>query len=144
LAYKKAVLKYHPDRNPAGLEMMKSVNVAYDFLTEIDYDGSVDPIKAEVNAHFGEELNTAINAVVDLEGVIIEVCGSWVWLSGDTRPHKDAIKAAGFWWASKKSMWYFRPQDYKSSNRGSWDMDKIRDEYGSSEVKKPTRKAIKA
>ena len=28
-AYKKAAFKYHPDRNPGGLEMMKAVNQAY-------------------------------------------------------------------------------------------------------------------
>lgn len=28
-AYRKACIQYHPDRNPAGLETMKAVNVAY-------------------------------------------------------------------------------------------------------------------
>ena len=29
-AYKKAALKYHPDRNPLGAELMKAVNAAFD------------------------------------------------------------------------------------------------------------------
>lgn len=136
-AYRKACIKYHPDRNPAGLEMMKAVNVAYQFLQEIDYNGTEQPIIEEVNSNFGDELNAAINAVFGLAGVNIEVCGAWVWLSGNTRPHKDAIKASGYWWACKKSAWYFRPPDYKSRNKGDWDMEKIRDTYGSVNVTKP-------
>ena len=133
-AYRKACAKYHPDRNPAGLEMMKAVNVAYQFLTEISYNGAERPINEEVNSDFGDMLNDAINAVIGLSGVDIEVCGAWVWLSGNTRAHKDAIKAAGYWWAKKKCSWYFRPADYKSRNKGDWDMDKIRDKYGSVSV----------
>ena len=140
-AYRKACIKYHPDKNPAGLEMMKAVNVAYQFLQEIGYNGEEKPINEEVNSNFGEELNAAINAVVGLVGINIEVCGAWVWLTGNTRLHKEIIKAAGFWWAKKKQAWYFRPPDHKSSNKGDWDLDKIRDTYGSIAVKnelKPT------
>ena len=53
---------------------------------------------------------------------------------GNTKPHKEAIKAAGYWWAKKKKAWYFRPPDYKSRNKGDWDMDKIRTKYGSVSV----------
>jgi hypothetical protein len=136
-AYRKACIKYHPDRNPAGLEMMKAVNVAYRSLIDIDYNGAERPIDEEVNSGFGDELNAAINAVISLVSVNIEVCGAWVWLSGNTRPHKDTIKAAGYWWACKKSAWYFRPPDYKSRNRGDWDLEKIRDTYGSVSLNKP-------
>jgi hypothetical protein len=138
-AYRKACIKYHPDRNPAGLEMMKAVNVAYQFLCEIDYNGAERPIEEAVNANFGDELNAAINAVIGLVGIKIEVCGAWVWLTGDTRQHKDAIKAAGYWWACKKAAWYFRPADYKSSNRGDWDLEQIRDKYGSFSVNNAPR-----
>ena len=133
-AYRKACIKYHPDRNPAGLEMMKAVNVAYQFLTEISYNGTERPIDEAVNIDFGDMLNEAINAVIGLSGINIEVCGAWVWLSGNTKPHKESIKAAGYWWAKKKCSWYFRPADYKSRNKGDWDMEKIRDKYGSVSV----------
>ena len=137
-AYRKACIKYHPDRNPAGLEMMKAVNVAYRFLVDVVYNGTDRPIDEAVNINFGDELNAVINAVIGLVGINIEVCGAWVWLSGNTRQHKDTIKAAGYWWACKKSAWYFRPPDYKSRNKGDWDMEKIRDAYGSVSVTKPT------
>lgn len=137
-AYRKACMKYHPDRNPAGLEMMESINVAYQQLIESNYDGSVSPFDGEEgNVNYGDMLNDAINAVIVLDGITIEVCGSWIWLSGDTKKHKDTIKAAGYFWASKKLQWYFRPEDYKSRNHGTWGMDKIRDVYGSSKVIKP-------
>lgn len=137
-AYRKACIKYHPDRNPAGLEMMKAVNVAYQFLRDIEYNGAERPIDEAVNSNFGDELNAAIIAVIGLAGINIEVCGAWVWLSGDTKQHKDAIKAAGYWWACKKSAWYFRPPDHKSHNKGDWDMERIRDTYGSVSVARPS------
>jgi len=141
-AYRKACKKYHPDRNPAGLEMMKAVNVAYSSLVELNYDGSERPIDEEVNSDFGDMLNDAINSIMGLSGVEIEICGAWVWLTGNTREYKDAIKAAGFWWAKKKSAWYFRPADYKSKNKGDWDLDKIRNKYGSTSVNNQPRPVL--
>ena len=38
-AYREASKKYHPDINPAGGEMMKLVNAAYDVLKE--YSGAI-------------------------------------------------------------------------------------------------------
>lgn len=140
-AYRKACIKYHPDRNPAGLEMMntqkagtRAVNVAYQFLHDLGYNGAERPINEEVNSDFGDLLNAAINAVIGLAGISIEVCGAWVWVTGDTKHHKDTLKAAGYWWAPKKTAWYFRPPDHKSRNKGEWDLDKIRDTYGSTSV----------
>jgi len=71
---------------------------------------------------------------MNLSGITIEVCGSWVWVSGETKPHKDTIKAAGGKWAPKKQEWYFRPKEWKSSNHSEWDMNKIRASFGSSVV----------
>ncbi len=132
-AYRQACMKFHPDRNPAGLQMMQAVNEAWEAIKAADWSRPVN-VAAGSDAGYGDFLNDALNAVIDLAGVKIEVCGAWVWLSGNTKPHKDAIKAAGYRWAPKKSMWYFRPEEWKSAGRGGWEMEKIRANYGSVEV----------
>ncbi len=136
LSYRKACATFHPDRNPAGLEMMKAVNVAYATLKDL----SITVDNTELN--YSEKLNDAINAIINLDGLNVEVCGSWVWVSGNTKPHKDFIKTAGYKWASKKKMWYYRPADYKSSGRGKFTMDEIRDKHGSQSFKTKTSKKI--
>jgi len=137
-AYRKAAFKYHPDRNPAGLEMMQLVNVAYETLK--DFEGDTTNLN-KTNKDFGESINTALNAIINL-GLNIEICGAWAWISGDTKLHKEALKAAGFFWSPKKLSWYFHPKDYKSYNRGTWSMERIRDAYGSINVKKTEFKQL--
>ena len=138
-AYRVSCKKYHPDLNPAGLEMMKSVNVAWNLLKGLD---SVE-VESYEASDYGSKLNDAINAIINLDGVIVEVCGTWVWVSGDTRPHKDAIKNAGFKWASKKKQWYFKPDGYKKRSKGEYSMDEIRSAYGSEPVNNKGFKGIK-
>ncbi|WP_024771658.1 hypothetical protein [Aquimarina macrocephali] len=46
--------------------------------------------------------------------------------------HKELLKDSGFWWASKKKAWYFRPEEYRSSSRGKKSLNDIRTKYGSS------------
>lgn len=136
-AYKRACMKYHPDRNPAGLEMMKLINIAYDLLCkEPDFNAENKTV------NYDETLNDAINAALTMQGVVIEICGIWIWLSGDTRTNKEQIKEAGYKWASKKKQWYFRPDDYKSSSRGKYSLDDIRAKYGSKIIDKEDQKRI--
>ena len=125
-AYRKACALYHPDRNPAGLEMMKLVNQAYDAIRGESGTSTID-INA---ADYGQELCAALNAIMQC-GLIIELCGAWAWVSGNTKDHKETLKTNGFKWASKKLMWYFRPADAKTFSRGKKTIDEIRSKYGS-------------
>lgn len=92
--YRSACKKYHPDLNPAGEEMMKIVNQAFEVLK--DYTGEIKQEQSD----YGDLLNDALNRVLGLSGLMIEICGSWVWVTGETRQHKDLFKTAGFKWAS--------------------------------------------
>jgi curved DNA-binding protein CbpA len=133
-AYRAAAKKYHPDINPAGEHMMKAANAAFEALK--DFTGTPEEhARSFTTETYPDELEAAILAIIDLPGLEIEICGMWVWVSGETRSHKEALKAAGFRWARKKQMWNFRPAGWKSCNRGrTWDMDKIRDAHGSTRV----------
>jgi len=138
LAYRKACSKYHPDRNPAGLHMMQAINVAYDALR--DFTGHVQ----HTANNYDDSLNAALNVAVTLYGVNIEICGSWVWVTGDTKTNKDALKSAGFRWSGPKKAWYFRPDDFKSRSHGKWSLDDIRSSYGSQAVQGNTRPQLQS
>lgn len=137
-AYRKLAMKFHPDRNPAGAEMMKALNEAREALR--NFAGTVTPGTAD----YGDLLNDAINAIVECAGLEIEVCGTWVWVGGDTVTHKATIKEAGYRWASKKKMWYFRPDSWKSKSRGRYTIDEIRDFHGSEKIQSANRQQIAA
>lgn len=132
-AFRRAAQKYHPDKGGSN-EMMQAVNAAYAELQK-HYGETIAEFGAD--AGYADRLNDAINAIIHLDGLNIEVCGLWVWVSGDTRTHKESLKAAGYFWASKKFMWYFRPEESKGGRGKS--MDEIRGKYGSVSVQ--TRRA---
>lgn len=127
-AYLAACKKYHPDINPAGAEMMKVINAAYDVLR--DYSGTIKDEQSE----YGDLFNNALNSILNLNNISIEICGVWIWVTGDTRAHKEILKQTGFKWASKKKAWHFRPAQFRSHSRGQTSLDEIRAKYGS---KKP-------
>lgn len=136
-AYKKACSKYHPDKGGSE-EMMKAVNQAFDAIK--DFEGNVDA--GDLN--YSEELNDALRKIINLPGINIEICGAWIWVTGNTKPFKEELgkNGAGFFWAKKKKAWYFRPADWKSTSRGTWNIDKIRSVHGSQHVKTEEPKKI--
>lgn len=55
-----------------------------------------------------EEGEKAIRRAAEEFGLAIRETSLCLWLAGDTKPHKDALKKAGAKWSAKKGAWYFR------------------------------------
>jgi hypothetical protein len=84
------------------------------------YIDQFDEVK-EVNAKKNGEIYTkptketagyflnCINTLKGIEGLELEMNGSWLWVKGDTKANKEALKNAGCWFAPKKKMWYLAP-----------------------------------
>ena len=137
-AYRSACMKYHPDRNAGGEEMMKAVNLAYETLQ--DFEGTLDA-GAE---GYDQAMMDILNKLKELHGLNIEVCGAWIWVTGETKPHKETLgkNGLGLFWANQKKAWYFRPEDWKSTSRGNWSLDEIRTHHGSQVVKSTEKGAL--
>ncbi len=129
--YRDLCRKHHPDLG-GDTATMQELNSAYDQACKTAQRGE-RPDKSENAYDFYAEADTAVREAIDrvitLPNITIEICGWWVWLSGDTRAVKDTIKAAGYKWSSKKSMWYY--PGCPSKGRGGMDIDEIREVYGS-------------
>lgn len=132
--YRKLVIKYHPDNVNGDEELIKAINNEYDKLFQLlkDRYNQENKYKTEEMA---SDFKDIINKIVMCEGLIIEIIGNWVWVTGNTKDHKDILKEAGFFWASKKKAWYWRADKYKSSSKGSKSLEEIREKYGSDTVK---------
>ena len=124
----------HPDKG-GDVEIMKAINTEYEKAVKmLAAGGGFTQQEAEAEILNAQQYKEAINAIINLPGIAIELCGGWIWVSGETRQHKDILKEAKFWFASKKCMWYFRAPEYKTSARQSHSMEYIRSKYGSHAV----------
>lgn len=71
------------------------------------------------------------------EGLKVEIIGKWIWISGDTKPHKEELKELGCRWSSDKKMWYWRPAGQRKTyfkGMKKMDLDEIRALHGSTQI----------
>ena len=136
--YRKLAMQFHPDITKDDGMNMKSINLEYEKIFKLIEKGFTPDQQKTYNKQ-GHSVNDGyremINKILHIPNIVIEICGSWIWVGGETKVVKKQLKDAGYWWAGKKEKWYWRPQEYKASkNRKSMSMDHIRNKYGSEKV----------
>ena len=130
--YKTLAKKLHPDVGGSE-EEFKILNAVYnDFIENKIYFSNDFKIDLD--------LEKIISQILHFENITIELVGSWIWLSGDTKEIKDKLKELGFKWASKKKMWYYG--EMKGKSHGEKSLDEIKDKYGSKTFKKKENEKI--
>ena len=78
-----------------------------------------------------EDFMEIINELIRLRNIRVEICGSWIWCSGDTKPYRSILKKLHFRWSKSKSAWYFHRDPYRKYNSRELTLDEIRTMYGS-------------
>lgn len=82
---------------------------------------------ADAEDRITDELVAALDNTKDIEA---ELIGTWLWVTGNTRDHKDVLKALGFRWSGKKQAWYMSPAPVKRGYRTKYsNMDAVRRAY---------------
>jgi hypothetical protein len=129
--YKRLARLHHPDMG-GDLRTMQELNAAFDAamdaLIRCEKPGQREQYY-EWRASVTEHLRQAIESIITLPDLTIEICGLWVWVGGETRPVKEQLKAAGYTWARHKGLWVFK--GCPTRTRSQWTMDQIRSVYGS-------------
>lgn len=123
----------HPDvgGNEETFKFMQAeYSASWERLKNIHFTHEGKEYTKETN-ETAEEFIEIIEKLRKLNGVEIEICGSWIWCTGDTKPHKDVFKKLGFRWAYKKRAWVYHEGTYKKRSNREISMDEIRVMYGS-------------
>jgi len=134
--YRQLAQQHHPDKG-GDTATMQAINAEYDMLfpqlkdVHKTKDGEKYTARQE-NTETADQFKDLITQLMRMDDIVIEVIGCFVWVMGDTKPHKEQLKALGFKWHSKKSAWYLAPEDYRKRSRREYGLDEIRSMYGTS------------
>ena len=110
-AYHRAAIRLHPDNGGSEAEfkeMQAEFTRLFDRLKNIHTtkDGKQYEKTGEYATNeTAEQFMEIINTLLTFPGLNVELCGSWVWVSGDTIQYKEELKGLGCRWSANKKMW---------------------------------------
>lgn len=151
-AYKEWAVKLHPD-NGGDAEQFKEMQAQFTKLFAVLKNVHInsktgetwEATGARATTETAEEFMNIIEKLMFIAALNVELCGSWIWVSGDTKAYKELLKELGFKYSANKQMWYYQ-RDGKHpfyKNKKAWTIDEIRATYGS-KLYKEERELIEA
>lgn len=143
--YHRLCKELHPDNggNAADFVAMRAEFAkAFDRLKDIHVNKAGETYHKETT-ETPEAFASIIDQIIHLEGIKIEIIGSWIWITGNTYAHREIIKAAGFAWSKSKSAWYHTGEAPTGKKwRGRYSMKGLREKWGTQEVETEPQKKI--
>lgn len=134
--YKKLARDLHPDCNHDRdttadfQEMQRQYEEAWKRCGSTHKSASGETYTKDTN-ETAEAYAAIIEALLHMSGLMIELCGSWLWVTGNTKAHKDNLKDLGFKYSANKQAWYYHEGEYHKRGKSKKSMQDIRNMYGS-------------
>lgn len=138
--YKRVCFELHPDRNKdrdTTAEFQEMQNEYEKKFNEVKntFKNAKGETYTKENDETPEEFKDIIEKVIYMQGVDIDIIGSWLWLSGNTKSYKDQIKELKFRWSPNKSAWYFHEGGYRKKSKNNYNLDELKEMFGNQKVK---------
>jgi hypothetical protein len=134
--YRKLSFENHPDRG-GEVENMKIINCLYEEyfkkLKDIDFNGN--ETEEETKFETPDFFANIISELIKLQGLKIELIGSWLWLSGNTFVYRDKLKELSCFWSKSKKMWYWNGEEEKKNIRSHSKYQDLVDRFGCVDIK---------
>lgn len=115
--YRKLCSKYHPDKNPQGLEKMQYINVAYDILKKHDaffyekiiekpkeYHDDIPKEKSERRYH--KKVYEIVSYLQYKQNITHFLTEDSIVIIGNTYPYREDLKQFGCRWDPIKRYWF--------------------------------------
>lgn len=142
--YKRLAKVNHPDMGGSE-EEMKKVNADYEEALKNLENADTEENAWKYDFSKDELFREALNKVINLEDIKIEIIGCWIWITGNTYGCKEILKAAGFKWCANKKAWSWHAGErYFKKSKRKLSMNDIRSLYGSEEVETNKKSRIEA
>lgn len=143
--------KYHSDITKGNDNAMTEINNEYEVLFKKYkniHRNTKEDVKSDTyedkkgTSETPEDFKTIILTLLNLN-VDIELCGRWLWISGNTKNCKDELKKLNCKWSPAKQMWSWHfDKDSTHYSKKRQTMDYIRGKYGSVKFEKEPTLAL--
>lgn len=152
--YHKLCRQYHPDMSGSDTTaQMQEINA--EFAEVFERLQQKEAYQQHNTAHETDNSNTTtkqtaekfmaiIQRLVKCEGLIIEIVGSWIWLSGDTFKYMRCIKGMGFKYSTKHKKYYLADDSNGARKRSRYTFEQICDKNGYQEIEAETAPKLTA
>ena len=137
--YKVLVVKYHPD-NGGSNDILAEINAEYDNLFRNfkqgyehseEFQKTSERQRQSYDTQKDQKIREMVIKLSRIPDIIIEICGVWIWVSGNTYSCKNELKELGLHYARQKNCWYIHYDDYVKYGSKPSSMSYIRSKYGS-------------
>lgn len=134
-AYRKAAIENHPDRG-GDENTMKEINAEYEkMFNKLKDIHNATAEETKKTTETPDEFKEIIETLLRFNGVQVEICGSWLWISGNTYPYRKELSEAGCKWSKNKKMWYWHHEEaYTPRYKSHMTIGEIRMKYGTETV----------
>ena len=142
--YRRLAKELHPDLGGDTEEfkvMQNEFEKMWERLKNVHKNSDGETYTKE-STETAEEFIHIIEVLTPLKNILVEICGSWIWVTGDTKEHKNILKELKFRYAHKKQAWYYHTEPYKKKGKRELTLDEIRDMFGSQSYQKKPEKQL--
>ena len=146
--YRQLARENHPDLG-GDTEVMQDINRQYEAALK-SCNGQVSRGSDGVDHTYtwDEETERRLIEMIDklialqMVGVTIDLIGIWIWITGETKPHKETLKGLDCKWHATRKCWYYKP--YEAKHWGSnASLEELAETYGLTDVTKLKKKTTK-
>lgn len=127
--YRDLARQYHPDLG-GDTETMKLVNNQYHAALKGQNGVQNEGRTYKYNNKVEQEIMDKIAELLKLPELEVSLIGYWIWVQGNTKPVKEALKAQGCRWHSGRVCWYWKPAGMGRSRSNPGSLDELAAKYG--------------
>lgn len=130
-------MRFHPDKGGSNEDMaailaeFAALKRTHSHIHQASNGSVYESDSQDDGPQVPEGFEDIIQALVTIDGIEVEIVGTWVWVSGDTYPNRGRLKELGFRWAKSHQKWYLAGDSGGRHRRSGKTFDEIVATYGS-------------
>ena len=136
--YRKLVMQHHPD-NGGDSATMGQINDEFRAWWKVYKDRHQTQegktyTSEQKTTETADEFIDILSKLSRHKDLIIDFCGSWLWIKGNTYPYREDLKSYGCQWSKGHKCWFYAHGLDRKKGKGRLSDKEITEKYGRERV----------